>query len=111
VVLLTLEQHQAARAKEAMPRDRRGVLVCTSRDVADRVNQPPAGNPMSSSTVARIWRQMDLKPWRWHYWLTPTDPDFAAKSRAICRLYRHPPQDGTLLCFDEKPGIHVRERK
>ena len=38
-------------------------------------------------------------------------PDFAPKSRAICRLYHHPPQDGTLLCFDEKPGIHVRERK
>jgi hypothetical protein len=111
VVLLTLAQHQAARAKDGMPRERRGALVCTSRDVAASVNQPPAGSPMSSSTVARIWRQMDLKPWRWHSWLTPTDPDFAAKSRAICRLYRHPPQDGTLLCFDEKPGIHVRERK
>ena len=111
MVLLTLEQHQAAHANQAVPRDWRGVMVCTSRDVAASLSQLPDGDSISYSTVARIWRQMDLKPWRWHYWLTPTDPEFAPKSRAICRLYRHPPQDGTLLCFDEKPGIHIRERK
>jgi len=111
VVLLTVEQQQAAQANQARRRGRRGVLVCTSRDVAARLSQRPAGVSLSASTVLRLWRQMDLKPWRWHYWLTPTDPDFAAKSRAICRLYHHPPQDGTLLCFDEKPGIHIRERK
>ncbi len=54
---------------------------------------------------------MDLKPWRWHYWLEARDPDWVEKSRAICRLYQHPPTDGTLLCVDEKPGIQVVERK
>jgi hypothetical protein len=54
---------------------------------------------------------MELKPWQWDYWLASPDPDLVATSRAICYLYHHPPQDGTLLCLDEKPGIQIVERK
>jgi hypothetical protein len=58
-----------------------------------------------------MWQVMDLKPWQWEYWLESPDPELVAISRAICRLYHHPPQDGTLLCLDEKPGIQIVERK
>ena len=94
VVIKTLEQHQAARAD--------GVTVCTSRDLADHLSGQWLGTTISHSTVARLWDDMELKPWRWHYWLTCTDPDLARKSRMICRLYRHPPKDGTLLSFVSK---------
>ena len=62
MVLLTLEQHQAAQANQARPRDWRGVLVCTSRDVAASLSQRPDGVRLSASPVVRIWRQMDLNP-------------------------------------------------
>ena len=61
--------------------------------------------------VQRVWQAMALKPWQWDYWLKSPDPDLVAKSRAICRLYHHPPKDGTLLCLDEKPGIQIIERQ
>jgi len=102
VMLKTLELHQEARQD--------GVTVCTSRDVAEQLSGKDVGLSISHSTVIRVWAEAELKPWRWHYWLTRTDPDLIAKSRRICRLYRYPPQDGTLLCFDEKPGLQIIER-
>ena len=102
VILTTLELHQQARTD--------GLTVCTSRDLAQHLSGKLLGATISHSTVARVWDAAELKPWRWHYWLTRTYPDLVPKSRIICRLYHHPPQDGTLLCFDEKPGIQIIER-
>ncbi len=102
MVLETLAQYQKAR--------REGVTVCTSRDLAEALRHGRLGRSISPSTIVRLWDAMGLQPSRWRYWLEPTDPDWVAKSRAICWLYHHPPQDGTLLSFDEKPGIQVVER-
>lgn len=88
-----------------------GVSVCSSRDLAQELSHGELEGPLSASTVQRIWRAMDLKPWSWDYWLDSPDPDLGARSRAICRLYHHPPHDGTLLCLDEKPGIQIVERR
>jgi hypothetical protein len=103
VVLETLAHSHTARSS--------GITVCSSRELAQALSGARLGASISHSTIARWWDAADLKPWRWHYWLTSTDPDRIAKSHAICRLYRHPPPDGTLLCLDEKPGIQVIERK
>lgn len=103
VIFKTLEQHQAARTD--------GITVCTSRDLAEQLSGGVLKASISHSTIVRLWNEIELKPWRWHYWLACTDPDLVRKSRKICRLYRHPPSDGTLLCFDEKPGIQVLERR
>jgi transposase-like protein/transposase len=103
VILTTLTLHQAARTD--------GLTVCTSRDLAQQLSGEALGQSISHSSVVRLWAAAKLKPWRWHYWLTRTDPDLERKSRQICRLYHHPPQDGTLLGFDEKPGIQIIERK
>jgi transposase-like protein/transposase len=87
-----------------------GLVVCTSRDLAEELSRPDVGFSISHSTIVRIWHERDLKPWRWQRWLHSPDPELVSKSRAICRLYRHPPTDGTLLCLDEKPGIQILER-
>jgi transposase len=104
VVLATLAHYQAP------VRHTSGIVVCSSRDLAEELRQGELGQSISHSTITRLWEAMDIKPWRWLYWLTSPDPDLVAKSRAICRLYHHPPKDGTLLCLDEKPGIQIVER-
>jgi len=103
VVLRTLAHYQAAREQ--------GVLVCSSRDLAQELSQGALESTISASTLLRLWDAMALKPWQWHYWLAARDPELVAKSRAICRLYHSPPADGTLLCLDEKPGIQILERR
>lgn len=87
-----------------------GLVVCTSRDLAEELSRPDRGIAISHSTIVRIWHERDLKPWCWQSWLHSPDPELIPKSRAICRLYRHPPEDGILLCLDEKPGIQILER-
>lgn len=87
-----------------------GLVICTSRDLAAELSGKVLGLSISHSTIARIWNERDLKPWPWHSWLHSPDPELIAKSRAICRLYRYPPEDGILLCPDEKPGIQILER-
>ena len=87
-----------------------GLMVCTSRDLAEELSCPNGRFSISHSTIVRIWHERDLKPWRWLAWLHSPDPELISKSRAICRLYLHPPTDGTLLCLDEKPGIQILER-
>lgn len=104
VALSTLAHYQAPAWRPS------GLVICTSRDLAVELSGKTLGLSISHSTIARIWEERDLKPWRWHAWLHSPDPDLIAKSRAICRLYRRPPEEGTLLCLDEKPGIQILER-
>lgn len=103
VLLRTLARFQTVREQ--------GVLVCSSRDLAQELSQGALESTISPSTIVRLWAHLALKPWRWRYWLTSPDPELVAKSRAICRLYHQPPDDGTLLCLDEKPGIQIVERR
>ena len=104
VVLTTLAHYQAPAPQPS------GIVVCSSRDLAEELGKLELGLSISHSTIARIWDGMEIKPWRSHYWLNSPDPDLRAKSRVICGLYHHPPTDGTLLCLDEKPGIQILER-
>jgi transposase len=39
------------------------------------------------------------------------DPEFGAKVRRICDLYRRPPDGAVVLSIDEKPGIQALERR
>ena len=103
MVLATLTHFQTAPPSS-------GLGVCSSRDLAQTLSHGQLASPISASTVQRVWHAMELQPWHWAYWLASPDPNLVAKSRAICRLYHHPPPDGTLLCLDEKPGIQIIER-
>jgi transposase len=70
---------------------------------------------MSRATIGRILAEADLKPHRSHYWLNSHDPDFDAKAKTICQLYRDAPrlyaEGRVVLCGDEKTGMQILERK
>ena len=71
---------------------------------------------MSRSTVGRILRAADLKPWRYDHWLFPRDPRFAEKAGVILDLYAgcwrgEPLGDRDfILSADEKTSIQARRR-
>lgn len=66
---------------------------------------------ISPETVRRMLRRADLRPHRWRYWLTRTDPRFHEKARRILDFYEHGPPEGRLLCFDEKTQMQAIQRK
>lgn len=66
---------------------------------------------ISKETVRRILRAHRLKPHRVKYFLTRTDPNFFIKAKAVVELYLSPPQDGLVICVDERTGIQALERK
>jgi hypothetical protein len=63
---------------------------------------------LSHGSLARILAQNALKPWRYHYWLFPRDPDFVSKACVILDLYagfwegQRLAPDEYLLSADEK---------
>ena len=54
------------------------------------------------ATVARIWREWDLQPWRVETFKFSTDPELEAKVRDVVGLYLDPPENAVVLCVDEK---------
>jgi transposase len=65
------------------------------------------GASMSLAEIGRTLNWGGLRPHRVRIWLHSADPDFAAKSKAICELYLNPPS-GVVLCVDEKTGVQAR---
>lgn len=66
---------------------------------------------ISRETVSTWLRTADIKPHRCRYWLSSKDPDFVAKRDRVIGLYLRPPDDGEVLCVDEKTSIPAREHK
>ena len=77
------------------------------QDTADQI---------SVSSVLRILAGHPVKPWQYRSWISPRDPDFAAKATVILDLYqgywqgqRLRPGD-RILSVDAKPSIQARGR-
>jgi len=66
---------------------------------------------ISFETVRQILKPHHLKPHRIKYFLTRTDPNFFAKAKKVIELYLTPPEDGVIICVDERTGIQALERK
>ena len=66
---------------------------------------------LSLTEIGRILRTADLRPHRMRLWLHSPDPDFQAKTEAVCRLYTSPPAGATVLCIDEKTCIQALGRR
>jgi len=66
---------------------------------------------MSVTEVRRTLRAAALHPHRVRMWLHSPDPAFRPKVRRICDLYRRAPDDGVVLCVDEKTGMQALEHK
>jgi len=70
----------------------------------------------SRSTLSRLLRRHELKPWRYQYWIFPQAADFAERGGRILDLYAgfwegKPLQaDEYVLSWDEKTSIQARRR-
>ena len=65
---------------------------------------------ISFATVARIWRDWDLQPWRIETSTFSTDPELDAKVRDVVGRYLQPPQNASEVCIDDKTQIQALDR-
>lgn len=69
---------------------------------------------ISASTIRRWLRQDKIKPWRYHSWQQPSDPQFVQKATPVLDLYEKAQalavQGEGACCVDEKTSIQARQR-
>ena len=88
----------------------------TGPELLAEVLRTGTGDELSVSSVLRILAEHPVKPWQYRSWISPRDPDFAAKATVILDLYqgywqgqRLRPGD-RILSVDAKPSIQARGR-
>lgn len=95
-------------------RHRIAALACTEpptevgthwsvRTIAKHLDVPPW-------LVQEVLTAEKIKPHRYKYWKTSTDPDFESKMLAIVGLYVDPPENAVVLSVDEKTSIQALDR-
>ncbi len=57
---------------------------------------------IGKDSVARIWRDHKLKPWKVDTFKISNDPDFEDKLVDVVGLYMNPPERAVVFSFDEK---------
>ena len=85
------------------PPARLGVTYWSSRLLAKELG-------ISFATVAKVWRDWDLQPWRVETFKFSTDPELDAKVRDVVGLYMDPPENAIVVCVDEKTQIQALDR-
>ena len=65
---------------------------------------------IGKDTVARIWANHNLKPWRTEVFKLSNDPDFEDKLVDVVGLYMSPPERAVVLSFDEKTQAQALDR-
>jgi len=88
----------------------------TGPELLAEVTRDAPDEKLSASSVLRILAEHPVKPWQYQSWISPRDPDFAAKAAVILDLYqgyyqgiRLQPGD-RILSVDAKPSIQARGR-
>jgi len=88
----------------------------TGPELLAEITQAGLASQISASSVLRILAEHPVKPWQYRSWISPRDPDFAAKAAVILDLYqgyyhgtRLQPGD-RILSVDAKPSIQARGR-
>jgi transposase len=69
-----------------------------------------ARHGIGKDSVARIWRDHQLKPWKVETFKVSTDPDFEAKLVDVVGLYLNPPERAVVFSFDEKTQVQALDR-
>jgi transposase len=75
----------------------------TTRTLADRFG-------IGKDTVARVWQDHKLKPWRVDTFKVSNDRRFEEKLVDVVGLYLNPPHKAAVFCFDEKPQVQALDR-
>lgn len=92
----------------------RSLALWDCRELARQLVADGVVTAISTETVRRLLERLDLKPWRFHYWLTPKAPRDAAFDAIVaelCDLYTRPlADDEVVLSVDEKTSIQPRPR-
>jgi hypothetical protein len=88
----------------------------TGPELLAEITRAGLGCQLSVSSVLRILAEHPVKPWQYQSWISPRDPDFAARASVILDLYqgfyrgkRLRPGD-RILSVDAKPSIQARGR-
>src|SRR5438876_998737 len=87
--------------REGLPAD--GSTHWTTRTLAVRVG-------VSKDTVAKIWADHNLKPWRVETFKVSNDPRFEDKLVDVVGLYLNPPVRAAVFSFDEKTQCQALDR-
>ncbi len=69
-----------------------------------------ARHGVGKDTVARIWRDHNLRPWRVDRFKVSTDPRFEEKLVDVVGLYSNPPERAAVFSFDEKTQVQALDR-
>lgn len=75
----------------------------TTRTLAGRLG-------ISKNTVARVWADHSLKPWRVDTFKLSNDPRFEEKLVDVVGLYMNPPERAMVFSFDEKTQCQALDR-
>jgi transposase len=65
---------------------------------------------IGKDTVARIWRDHELKPWKVDTFKISNDPLFEEKLVDVVGLYLNPPERAVVFSFDEKTQCQALDR-
>jgi len=65
---------------------------------------------IGKDTVARIWRDHGLKPWKVDTFKISNDPNFEDKLVDVVGLYMDPPEKAVVFSFDEKTQCQALDR-
>ena len=87
--------------REVKPPD--GGTHWTTRMLADQLG-------VGKDTVAQIWRDHEVKPWRVEHFKISQDPHFEEKLIDVVGLYMNPPERAAVFCFDEKTQVQALDR-
>ena len=80
-----------------------GVTHWSSRLLAPRLG-------VDHATVAAVWKEYGVKPWKAETFKFSTDPELVAKVSDIIGLYLAPPENAIVLCVDEKSQLQALDR-
>jgi transposase len=85
------------------PPVRLGVTHWSSRLLAPRLG-------VDHATVAAVWKEYGVRPWKADTFNFSTDPEVEAKVTDVAGLYLAPPENAIVLCVDEKSQIQALNR-
>jgi transposase len=99
----TVDRSKIITATLTPPPKSLGVTHWSSRLLAPRLG-------VDHATVAAVWAEYGVKPWKAETFKFSTDPELEAKVRDVIGLYLAPPENAVVLCVDEKSQVQALNR-